>query len=370
MLEGLQRWLRWRLNGLIRLKLQLEHPLEYLFLEVTRRCNLACRYCGSLCTTSEQRPEMGTAEWIEVVRSIARSYHPASVMVAITGGEPLLKDGIFDLFDELGRLGFRFGMVCNGTLLDTAAARRISESGMGSISLSLDAPLAVNDSVRGSGSFEGVRGAVQSLDTAGYRGILEIMSTVTRPVIPYLASMRDVVADLGVPRWRLVPVMPIGRAAQHPDLVVTADDLRVILEYCATARADGRIPRPEYGEEGYLGDRYEGVVRPFFHLCRAGLNVAGIMADGRVGACPELPESFLQGDLADDDFATIWETRYQIFRDRSWTRRGPCKTCEAWSRCRGGSLHLYSGPHQDFCRCSWLQLTDRGAAEPPAAEDR
>ncbi len=352
----LRRFLQWKLVSLTRYKLSLEHPLEYLFLEVTRRCNLSCRYCGSLCTSKAQGEEMESEKWLEVLEHIAQNYRPDKIMVAVTGGEALLKEGIFDIFRKLHELGFPYGMVSNGMLLDEKAAREIVQSGMGSISLSLDGPEEVNDELRGKGSFAGVKRAVDNLREAGFGGILEIMSTVTKPVVPHLETMRQVVLEMGVKQWRVVPVMPIGRAALDKELIIDEGDLKKILLFAEKGRADGVMPLVEFGEEGYLGDRFEGVVRPALHMCRAGLNVAGIMANGKIGACPELPESFLQGDLACDDFVDVWENRYEVFRDRSWARKDQCLNCDSWSRCHGGSLHLYDKPGGDFCRCSYLML--------------
>ena len=48
-----------------------------------------------------------------------------------------------------------------------------------------------------------------------------------------------------------------------------------------------------------------------------------------------------QGNVLKDDFVTVWEERYQLFRDRSWTKQGACGDCRHWKVCRGNSLHLW-----------------------------
>jgi radical SAM protein with 4Fe4S-binding SPASM domain len=145
--------------------------------------------------------------------------------------------------------------------------------------------------------------------------------------------------------------MPIGRAAQRPDLIPTNAQLRGLLEYVREARLDQRLPVPVFGEEGFLGEAFEGQVRPRLWVCGAGVTVGGIRADGRIGACPELGDAFLQGDVRTERFRDVWESRYQLFRDRSWTRKGNCASCEQFRRCRGGSLHLYESPDALATRC-------------------
>lgn len=354
--DSIRRRLRWKHNSLNFEKLSEKHPLEYLFLEVTRRCNLKCVYCGSECSAETSRAELPVSTWINIMRQIAEDFSPKNVMVAVTGGEPLLKEGIGDLFFEINRLRFPFGMVSNGTLINQANAVKIAESGMGAVSLSLDGLPEANDSLRGKGVAEKVGQAINNLRAAGYNGKLEIITTLTRPAIPQLDEIRQYLANLRISSWRVVPVMPIGRAASRPDLIPLPDDIRAALDFVKKARADGYMPAPEFGEEGYLGDDYEGEVRPFLFQCRAGLTTGGILHDGRIGACPELSDSFTQGNISTDRFMEVWENRYEVFRDRSWTCRAACASCEAYTRCKGGSLHLYPAPDQDFLRCYYLML--------------
>ncbi|MFA6032985.1 MAG: radical SAM protein [Myxococcota bacterium] len=332
------------------------HPLQYLFMEVTRRCNLHCVYCGSDCVTSAQGGEMPVERWIEIMRQVARDFDPKKVMLAITGGEPLLKPGILDLFSEVHALGFPFGIVTNGTLVDPEFAKKLVATGIGSISISMDAPPEVNDTLRGRGVGAKAAAAVKNLQDAGFRGKLEILTTLTKPVVPHLDAMRGHVAAMRVPLWRLLPIMPIGRVTARPDLMIDGPDLRTALDFIIKASKDGLVPKPIFGEECYLGREYEAKVRPYRFLCKAGLTIGGIMYDGRVGACPELTQSFIQGDISRNTLREIWESRYSLFRDRSWTKKGKCAACDSFGVCRGGSLHLYAHPQDDMTRCLYQLL--------------
>jgi radical SAM protein with 4Fe4S-binding SPASM domain len=348
------------------------HPLRYLFLEVTRRCNLSCAYCGSSCTGAGDDGELAAAEWVGVIRQIAADFEAPRVMVAVTGGEPLLKPGILDIFRALRDCGFPYGMVTNGQLLDGPRARDLVAAGIGSISVSLDGPPEVNDAQRGAGVWDRAETAIGHLRDAGYGGKLEVISTLTTPAIPHLEAMRVRLARMRVPLWRVAPVMPIGRAAARPDLVPGPTEVRTLLEWVRAARKAPRRPVPEFSEEGFLGWRFEGVVRPYLCQCRAGVEVGGINADGRIGACPELTEAFAQGDIRKNRFKDVWETGYRVLRDRSWARRGPCADCVHWDWCQGGAMHLYAEPGADFLRCLYRQCREaEGApADGPSNSDR
>ncbi len=365
--QRFSEYLEWRKHGKRLDDLCQRHPLRYLFLEISRRCNLACVYCGSSCTPDAWKNELTTEEWMEIIRRIARDFPPKKVMIAITGGEPLLKDGIFEFLDLVGELGFPFGMVSNGQLLDAEAARRITASKLGSLSLSMDALPEINDTLRGKGVSAKVEQAVKHLHDAGFRGKLEILSTVTKPALASLEEMRRYVASLRVPLWRLAPVIPIGRAAKREDLLLDEADLRYLLEYVKTARRDGLRPNPEYCEEGYVGE-FESLVRPYRCQCRAGITVGGIKHDGKIGACPEISSCFDQGDIRKESFKVVWENRYQVMRDRSWMKKGVCNSCEVFDRCRGGALHLYENTRSDPQRCAYLMCEEARKRQMHKAE--
>ena len=366
----IKHYLLWKRHAANRAKLTRQHPLKYLFMEVTRRCNLACIYCGSSCTGKTWEGELSTPEWIEIAQQIAADFHAPDIMVAVTGGEPLIKEGIFDLFHELKRLGYRYGMVTNGQVLTPEMAKELIKAGIGSISVSMDALPEINDKLRGKGSSAGIASAIRNLHAAGFRGKLEIISTITAPALADMDKMRSYISSMKVPMWRMAPVIPIGRAVDHPELIPDSTGVRYLLEYIRAARQDSFLPKPEFSEEGFLGYRFEGTVRPYLCQCNAGISVGGIRYNGRIGACPELAECFDQGDIREERFKTVWEEKYQNMRDRSWARRGECADCDHWSICRGGGLHLYNETGGEFARCFYLmnKETERAPSAAPAAD--
>jgi radical SAM protein with 4Fe4S-binding SPASM domain len=299
---------------------------------------------------------MSSDEWTAALRQIASDFVARDIMLAFTGGEPLLKEGFLDILDEVSALGFRFGTVTNGTLLNESRAKRLAATRIGSISISLDAPPEVNDELRGKGVAKKIEAGIENLRAAGYKGKLEIISTITKPAVAQLEAMRRYISTLKIGLWRVVPVIPIGRAAEKAELLVDSEDIRQMLDFVREARKDGLLPTPEFGEECYLGDEYERRVRPYKYQCRAGLTVGGILHDGRIGACPELADCFVQGDIRKERFRDVWDHRYEVFRDRAWTRRGACSTCDAFSACQGGSLHLYPSLKSEPVRCFYLML--------------
>ena len=71
-----------------------KHELNYLFWECTLRCNLNCRHCGSDCLKSSGIKDMPVEDFAKVLDSIKSKNTSPNLAVAITGGEPLVRDDL------------------------------------------------------------------------------------------------------------------------------------------------------------------------------------------------------------------------------------------------------------------------------------
>lgn len=315
------------------------HDLTYLFLEITQRCNLACRHCGSDCAADVAQPDLPAADIIAVLEGIRKRHDPARITVALTGGEPLLYPGFFELGAAITALGFPWGMVSNGWAWTPAKVEAARRAGLRTMTISLDGPQDVHDWLRGrDGSHARACASLRLLAAAPWLQKLDVVTCVHRRNLDRLDETRALLAGLGVRSWRLFTVSPIGRAAGDPDLLLDREGFRRLMAWVEAARA---LPGPAVAcsESGYLG-ACEMHVRGQPYFCRAGINVAGVMADGAILACPNIDRRFAQGNIATDDFCDVWEHRYGAFRDRNWLRAGDCATCSEWSLCQGNSFHL------------------------------
>lgn len=72
------------------------HELRYLFWECTTRCNMNCLHCGSDCKSDSEHPDMPAKDFLKVLQSLKNRVDPSKMIVAITGGEPLVRDDLVD----------------------------------------------------------------------------------------------------------------------------------------------------------------------------------------------------------------------------------------------------------------------------------
>lgn len=359
------RWLHRKLLPIHQASQRRLHDLNYLFFELTQRCNSACRHCGSDCSADTSLPDLPAQSVLAVLTSIRGRHDPARITVALTGGEPLLYPGFFELGREITKLGFPWGMVTNGwawTPEKVVAARR---AGMRTITVSLDGPPETHDWLRGrEGSFARAAATLRLLTAETWIQKLDVVTCVHRRNLEQLDETRALLARLGVAHWRLFTVSPIGRAAAEPDLILDMDGFRRLMAWLESRRSTPG-PSVSFSESGYLG-ACDTTVRDHPFFCRAGVNVAGVMADGAILACPNIDRSFAQGHIQTDDFCDVWEERYEPFRERSWLRTGECTECPEWALCQGNSFHLLDSQtsHTRLCYHREFGLDQRPRPEP------
>lgn len=107
--------------------------------------------------------------------------------------------------------------------------------------------------------------------------------------------------------------------------------------------------------EGYLG-RYECEVRQNPYFCHAGINIASVLIDGTISACPNIDrDAFGQGNIYSDNFFEVWQNRFEPFRQRDWARRGRCKDCKVFNRCLGGGMHNWHGDCSQVLNCHYAK---------------
>lgn len=316
------------------------HPLRSIFWECTLRCNMSCRHCGSDCKMLPGVKDMPAEDFLRVIDSITPHVDPHKTFIIITGGEALLRDDLEQVGLELYRREYPWGVVTNGFLLDERRLESLLASGMHSITVSLDGFEQQHNWIRQhpqsyARATEAIRLLAQQKDL-----LWDVVTCVNPRNYPTLAEFRDHLVSLGVPAWRLFSIFPMGRAANDPELRLSDEQFRGILDFIRQSRESNQRINVSYACEGFLGD-YEQRVRDHFFYCRSGVEVASIRCDGSISGCTSVRSHMDQGNIYHDDFWDVWQNRFQNMRDRSWTRKGQCADCKVWRYCEGSGLHLY-----------------------------
>ena len=323
------------------------HELNYLFWECTSRCNLNCLHCGSDCSKDSSHQDMPLTDFLSALDTIESI--PKNFTVVLTGGEPLLRKDIERCGMEIRKRGMRWSMVSNGYLYDAQKHNSLLNDGIGALTFSLDGLQETHNWLRNSkNSFAKVDTAID-LAVSSPRLNFDVVTCVNKRNIEELPAVYEYLIRKGVKAWRLFTIVPIGRAKDNPDLFLTDLQFREVMDFIALKRKQKSFD-VKFSCEGYVG-QYETKVRDNYFFCRAGINIGSILIDGSISACPNIDRSFAQGNIYRDNFYEIWQTKYQAFRDRSWTKTGQCEKCSDYKDCQGNGMHYWHGNKENVLVC-------------------
>jgi radical SAM enzyme (rSAM/lipoprotein system) len=315
------------------------HELTYLFWECTRRCNLQCRHCGSDCTSQSEINDMPFDDFLNAILPIKDVYKPENITVAITGGEPLMRQDLSECGKALREHGFHWGIVTNGYAYTHDVHSKLLAAGMETLTISLDGFEDTHNWLRvNKNSFKNAVRAL-GLITAANGLIYDVVTCVNRKNIRELTALKEFLIIKNVKAWRLFTIAPIGRAANNSDMHLTDEELICLMDFISASHNDPRIG-VQFSCEAYTG-RYEGKVRDSGFFCRAGINIASVLIDGSISACPNINRNFVQGSIYRDKFLDVWNNRFEVMRNRSWTKTGSCLNCKDFKNCNGGAMHLW-----------------------------
>jgi radical SAM protein with 4Fe4S-binding SPASM domain len=112
-----------------------------------------------------------------------------------------------------------------------------------------------------------------------------------------------------------------------------------------------------YECEGFAG-KYEMEVHDGYYFCRAGINIASVLLDGPISACPNIDSRYSQGNIYKNNFLDIWNNHFKIMRQRDWMKTGICEHCEVFKWCDGNGMHLRDFDTKKVLCCQYNMLNN------------
>ena len=336
---GLNRLKRMQLEQVAkhREELRANPRLRWLFFEITSRCNLRCKHCGSVCTS------IGQSLSVQDVESTLASVQPDHPMICLTGGEPLLHPDFFEIAKRIRSMGFSWGMTTNATLIDEETAFQLRQTEMSTVSVSLDGLEYSHDLLRGqTGAWRlAVRG-LQSLQKAGVKP--QVTTVLHRGNINELEPLCALLCDMGIDSWRPINIEPIGRACEAGNLLLSTEQFAYLLRFIREKRFDPHYKMEvTFGCSHYLGTENERMVRDHYFLCGAGILVAGVRSNGDICACLDIEnrKELVQGNIRTDNIMEVWHNRFHAFRRDRTDDCAKCVNCSERFICGGDSTHTW-----------------------------
>jgi len=334
----------------------------------TSRCNLKCLHCYSSSKPFKCNNQLSTAEAKQLLSQLTEVNCPA---VLFSGGEPLLRDDLFELLAEAERLGLRAVVSTNGTLIDSAAAEKLAEVGVSYVGISVDGEEKFHDEFRGvKGSFKAALAGIENCKKAGLKTGLRF--TITKANAEQIPFVFDIAALTGVRRICFYHLIRTGRAKELDKQTLTPERTREVLdviiektdEFTERGRIDEVLTVGNHADGPYLlvkmaeeiqnselkTQNYETARQLLLGNGgnKIGEKIACVSWDGTVHP-DQFWRNYSLGNVKDRTFRQIWENPAEVvlskLRKKSEFADGRCLKCKWFDLCKGN--FRFSGTQTD-----------------------
>jgi len=325
----------------------------------TARCNLKCLHCYSSSGASKSASELSTSQAKELISQLADYRCP---VVLFSGGEPLLREDIFELIAHAGKVGIKAVLSTNGTLIDRSRAARLAGAGISYVGISIDGPEPFHDKFRASkGSFQATMQGFANCRKAGIR--MGLRFTITKHNAGQIETVFDIAENSDIRRICFYHLIRMGRAKDMEDAGLSQQQTRLavntIIEktdlFVNDDLVDEVLTVGNHADGPYLVTRMKRENSPLAPQAvnlllanggnRIGQNISSINWDGEVYA-DQFWRNYPLGNVTEKTFADIWDNSsdpvLHKLRNKSEYRDRRCAKCKWFDLCKGNFRFLGS----------------------------
>jgi len=194
--------------------------------ELTRACQLKCLHCRAEAQYRRDPRELSFEEGKALIDQIYEMNNP---MLVFTGGDPLMREDVFDIAAYAVKKGVRVSMTPSATPNVTKEAiEKAKEVGLSRWAFSLDGPTAeIHDHFRGTaGSFDLTMERIKYLHELEIP--IQINTVISRYNYDYLDEMAKLIEELDCVLWSVFFLVPTGRG-QEKDMITPAEHEKVFI---------------------------------------------------------------------------------------------------------------------------------------------
>ncbi len=344
--------------------MELMRTPRMLDLEITSRCNARCRYCYYMNNEGVAYEDVPTQTWLDLFEEAGRAQ---VLSVCLAGGEPFVREDLFELIDGIVRNRMRFQILTNGRCVTADVARRLKATGrLDSIQVSLDgSTAAVHESMRGKGSFAPALAAIRILKAESLP--VTVRTTVHAQNIDDLPAVAHLLLEeIGLASFSTNSVSSLGTNAKYGDDMFLTPLLRLHAMH-VLAELDQHYSGRIHASAGPLADwkMFNAMERArrtgeasFRGGCLVGCGCIfermAVRADGAYVPCVMLPQMVL-GHIGVDSLVHVWQhsTAFDTLRQRmsiALDTFAQCVGCEylpyCTGNCAGTALSLLGDANQ------------------------
>ncbi|MFC1923887.1 radical SAM protein [Chloroflexota bacterium] len=319
-------------------------PPLMVSLAITRECNLKCKHCYSNATDSPHSNELDTTEAKRVITEIAQV---GTRLLIFDGGEPLMRDDIYELISHAVDAGLQPMVGTNATRLSIEAAGRMKQAGVKTVAVSLyGADAESHDDFCGrEGSWERTMAGIRNVTITGIP--LQINTCIHKYNLPQFDDVVTMAKELGAISIEVFSFVTAGRGKENPDLALTTEDQKHLIGQIIQHQLQDQnmvyrcIGIPQYWVEVERMGASKEVMGQFIRsCCGAALRYCCVFYEGTVYPCTVLQKE--AGNIREKSFQEIWHDSevFRKMRDRD-KLEGKCHNCIYRQICGGARCIVF-----------------------------
>ena len=308
---------------------------------ITGRCNLQCKHCYRTEGNVEPLTTDVVLDVIDQFAALQKQYNDIHRLhkkghINITGGEPFIRKDIDQILEYLGsyREQLSFGVLSNGSFLDTEKLEILKKNGVAFVQLSIDGDRATHDALRAPGDYDRTFRVARLLEKNGIRAYISF--TANQNNYPFLTQVAKECRKYGISKLWTDRLVPIGNGEQLQELAITRELLPAYLKTLKKAQGTWlthlRYPKTRVTANRalqFLGA--EGNI----YSCSAGKSLITVDEFGQIMPCRRMP--IICGNIRESQLADVY-FKNEVFRSlRRKDIPKSCSSCPYSYYCRGGA---------------------------------
>ncbi|HBM17369.1 MAG TPA: radical SAM/SPASM domain-containing protein [Lentisphaeria bacterium] len=310
--------------------------------ELTKRCMLKCKHCRAGAENISYSNELSSTEAKLIIDSLSKEL---PLLLILTGGEPLMRQDIYEISSYASLHGISVVMATCGSFITVDTLTKLKTAGVQKLSFSIDGyDEASHD------EFRGQKGAFSDVIRAAHLSkehdmLFQINTTLTKSNCNQIEKINDLANQLGADIHDIFILIPTGRADSIRDELLDCEEYEKILRWIANEVLSGRRKirvtcAPHYSRIFQDISKELEIVNTFKarppSACMGGRNFFFISNTGQVYPCGFFPVE--GGDLRKNSYdflKTIRESK--LFNDlkNKELYSGKCSVCSFFNACGG-----------------------------------
>lgn len=315
----------------------------------TKTCNLRCIHCYANSDSKKYQEELTTKE----AKAFIDDLHGFKVPVILfSGGEPLIRDDLFELVEYANKNKIRSTISTNGTLIDKEVATRIKQQEVGYVGVSLDGIGSTHDEFRRTkGCFDKALNGIRNCRDVNQK--VGLRFTINRHNYNQLEDIFHLIKEEMINRVCLYHLVYSGRGSKMINEDISHEEARAAMDLIIekTLELGDKVEIltvDNHSDAVYL---YLEVLKKYPHLAdnifrlmkmnggnRSGIAIANVDYQGNVHP-DQFTQQYILGNVKDKNIKEIWTDATNPIisglKNRKTLLKGRCSKCKWLSVCNG-----------------------------------